>query len=45
MVTTIRLPEELHNKLKREAKKRGMTLNAYIVSTLWETERLFRCKH
>lgn len=45
MVTTIRLPDVLHKRLKEEAKKRGMTLNAYIVSTLWETERLFRCKH
>lgn len=45
MVTTIRLPDVLHKRLKEEAKKRGMTLNAYIVSTLWETERLFRRKH
>lgn len=35
MVTTIRLPEELHKKLKEEARQKGMTLNAYIISILW----------
>lgn len=35
MVTTIRLPEELHRKLKEEARQKGMTLNAYIISILW----------
>lgn len=33
--TTIRLPDELHKKLKKEAKKRGMTLNAYLISYLF----------
>lgn len=36
MVTTIRLTDELHNKLKREAKKKGMSFNAYVISILWE---------
>ena len=36
MVTTIRLPEELHRKLKEEARQKGMTLNAYIISILWD---------
>ena len=27
--TTIRLPEKLYEKLKQEAKKRGMSLNPY----------------
>lgn len=36
MVTTIRLPEELHKKLKKEADKRGMTLNSYLISILWQ---------
>lgn len=35
MVTTIRLPEQLHEQLKEEAKKKGITLNAYIISILW----------
>lgn len=35
MVTTIRLPYELHKQLKEEANQRGMTLNAYIISILW----------
>ena len=35
MVTTIRLPDKLHKKLKEEAKQKGMTLNAYIISILW----------
>lgn len=33
--TTIRLPEKLYEKLKLEAKKRGMSLNAYLISVLW----------
>lgn len=36
MVTTVRLPDELHKRLKREAEKRGMTFNAYVISILWE---------
>ena len=35
-VTTIRLPEELHRKLKREAKKKGLTFNAYVLGILWK---------
>ena len=37
--TTIRLPEELHKKLKRLADEEGLTLNAYIISVLWEDVR------
>lgn len=33
--TTLRLPDELHKTLKREAGQRGMTMNAYIISVLW----------
>lgn len=33
--TTIRMPEELHKQLKAEAKKRGLTLNAYMISILF----------
>lgn len=36
MVTTIRLPDELHKRLKKEAEKRGLTLNAYVIGILWE---------
>lgn len=39
MVTTIRLPDELHKALKAEAEKRGLTLNAYLISILWEIKR------
>ena len=35
MVTTIRLPEELHRALKENAKKKGVSLNAYILEILW----------
>ena len=35
--TTIRLPLELHRKLKEEAEKKGLTLNAYILGILWES--------
>lgn len=34
--TTILLPEKLYEKLKQEAKKRGMSLNAYLISVLWD---------
>lgn len=34
--TTLRLPEELHKQLKEEAERRGMTLNAYVISILWK---------
>ncbi len=34
--TTIRFPEKLHKRLKKEAKSRGMSLNAYVISVLWE---------
>lgn len=36
MVTTIRLPDELHKRLKKEAEKRGLTLNAYVIGILWD---------
>lgn len=36
MVTTIRLPDSLHRKLKEEAKDKGITLNCHILNILWE---------
>lgn len=33
--TTIRMPGELYQRLKNLAKSRGMTLNAYLISVLW----------
>lgn len=35
MVTTIRLPDELHELLKQKAEERGMTLNGYMLMILW----------
>lgn len=35
MVTTIRLPDSLHKKLKEEAKDKGITLNCHILNILW----------
>lgn len=32
----MRFPEELHKSLKKEADRRGMTLNSYVISVLWE---------
>lgn len=32
--TTIRLPKELHEKLKKEAKKKGLTFNALVLVKL-----------
>ena len=34
--TTIRIPKELHQKLKELAKKKGLTVNALIVQALWK---------
>ncbi len=39
MVTTIRIPDELHKRLKAEAEKRGMTFNGYLLGVLWESFR------
>lgn len=37
--TTLRLPKELYEKLKKLAKSRGMTLNGLVVSILWNIEK------
>ena len=42
--TTIRFPEKLYKKLKKEAKSRGMSLNAFVISMLWD-ERKSNVKH
>lgn len=34
--TTLRLPENLHQILKQEAKKRGVTVNSMMVMLLWK---------
>ena len=36
MVMTIRLPEELHRRIRHESEKRGLTMNAYILNVLWK---------
>ncbi len=36
MQTTIRMPEELYEKLKAKAKERGVTVNGLFVSILWD---------
>ncbi len=38
MVTTLRLPDELHEKLKSQAERKGMTFNAYLLSVLWDMQ-------
>lgn len=35
-VITIRVTDEMHKKIKQEAKEKGLTMNAYVVSSLWE---------
>lgn len=37
--TTIRLPKELYERLKEEARARGMTMNAYLITCLWEHDK------
>lgn len=39
MVTTIRLPEELHRGLKAKAKSRGMSFNGYLLEILWDRQK------
>lgn len=36
MITTIRLPDELHRKLKVLAGERGLTFNAMVIVVLME---------
>lgn len=36
MVTTIRIPNELHQRIKMAAERQGMTLNGYLLSILWQ---------
>lgn len=36
MVTTIRIPDILHQQLKEAAERRGMTLNGYLLGVLWD---------
>lgn len=38
--TTIRIPKELHQKLKELAKKKGLTINALIVQALWKLQEV-----
>lgn len=42
MVTTIRIPDDLHKRLKEEAEKRGLTVNAIVIMALWEYVRAGR---
>ncbi|MCI8490449.1 MAG: hypothetical protein HFJ04_09475 [Lachnospiraceae bacterium] len=38
MVTTIRLPDGLHEELKRQAERKGMRFNAHVLSLLWDMQ-------
>ncbi|WP_282923974.1 toxin-antitoxin system HicB family antitoxin [Mediterraneibacter massiliensis] len=37
--TTIRLPKELYSMLKEKAKRKGLTLNAFLINALWEVAK------
>ena len=37
--TTIRLPEELYNKIKKQSKQRGISINSYIIRILYNKEK------
>ena len=45
MVTTIRLPDELHKQLKTEAEVKGITFNAYVLMILWKEVKNDELKH
>lgn len=34
--TTIRLPEEIYRQIKKQAKKRGVSVNSYLILILCE---------
>ena len=36
MQTTIRLPEQLHDRAKQMAREQGITFNALVVMALWK---------
>lgn len=42
MVTTIRIPDDLHKRLKEEAEKRGLTINAVVILALWEYVSIYK---
>lgn len=35
--TTFRLPDQLYQTLKQEARNRGLSVNAYVINLLWDT--------
>lgn len=35
--TTFRLPDQLYQALKQEARNRGLSVNAYVINLLWDT--------
>ena len=37
--TTIRLPEKLHEQIKKEAKEEGVSINSLIITALWKGKR------
>lgn len=37
--TTIRMPEKLYQKLKREAKERGVSLNSLMLTIFHESNK------
>lgn len=34
--TTIRLPEKLHEQIKKKAKEQGISINSFIITVLWK---------
>ncbi len=36
--TTIRMPEKLYDQIKEQAKKRGVSVNSFIISVLCENK-------
>lgn len=34
--TTIRIPEKLYQRLKKTAREKGLSMNAYVISLLWK---------
>lgn len=34
--TTIRIPEELYQRVKKVVREKGLSINAYVINLLWQ---------
>lgn len=34
--TTFRIPDKLYQRLKKEAREKGISMNAYVINMFWK---------